>query len=151
MFPPFEFDFTFGVSNMDSMHTVTSVTMTPPAGDTLTPDHVTMALPPLHSWPFDSVLTGAAQGSTVCIDFEVTFSNGAVCTETICIDLPMCIIVLPGDFDLNGIVDVNDLMFIIGLWGEVCDGQDNDCSLGDADGSGVVDLGDLLIVLENWS
>ena len=44
VFAPFEFDFTFGVSNMDSMHTVTSVSMTPPSGDTLTPDHVTMAL-----------------------------------------------------------------------------------------------------------
>jgi hypothetical protein len=151
LFAPFEFDLSLGVSNMDSTHTITSVTMTPPAGDTLTPDHVTMALPPLHSWPFDSVLTGAAQGSTVCIDFEVTFSNGAVCTETICIDLPMCIIVVPGDFDFDGIVDVNDLMFIIGLWGEVCDGMDNDCTVGDADGSGVIDLGDLLIVLENWS
>jgi hypothetical protein len=150
-FAPFEFDLSFGVSNMDSTHTITSVTMTPPTGDTLTPDHVTMAVPPLHSWPFDSVLTGAAQGSTVCIDFEITFSNGAVCDETICIDLPMCIIVLPGDFDFDGIVDVNDLMFIIGLWGEVCDGQDYDCTVGDADGSGVIDLGDLLIVLENWS
>ena len=151
LFAPFEFDFTFGVSNMDSMHHITSVTMTPPAGDALTPDHVTMALPPLHSWPFDSVLTGAAQGSTVCIDFEITFSNGAVCTETICIDLPMCIVWVPGDFDFSGFVDVNDLMFMIGLWGEVCDGVDDDCDAADADNSGVIDLGDLLIVLENWS
>jgi len=150
-FAPFEFDLHLGVSNMDASHTVTSVTMTPPSGIALTPDHVSMALPPLHSWPFDSVLTGAAQGSTVCIDFEVTFSNGAVCTETICIDLPICIIVLPGDFDLDGFVTVDDLMFMIGLWGEVCDGRDDDCDAADADDSGVVDLGDLLIVLDNWS
>jgi hypothetical protein len=151
VFAPFEFDLTFGVSNMDSMHTITSVTMTPPAGKNLTPDHIAMALPPLHSWSFDSVLTGATQGSTVCIDFEITFSTGVVCTEMVCLDLPVCIIREPGDFDLNGLVDIDDLIFMIGLWGEVCDGIDNDCDSVDADESGVIDLGDLLIVLENWS
>ena len=151
VFAPFEFDFTFGVSNMDSMHTVTSVSMTPPSGDTMTPDHVTMALPPMHSWAFDSVLTGAAQGSTVCIDFEVTFSNGAVCTETICIDLPMCIIWEPGDFDFNELVNIDDLMMLIGAWGDRCDGLDNNCMTMDADGSGVIDMGDLLVVLGNWT
>ncbi|MDP7030343.1 MAG: hypothetical protein QF733_08995, partial [Phycisphaerales bacterium] len=150
-FAPWEFDLHLGVSNMDASHSITSVDMTPPAGMSLTPDHVTMSLPGMHSWPFDTVLTGAAQGSTVCIDFQVTFSNGAVCTETICIDLPVCIIHVPGDFDFNGIVDVDDLVLMIGRWGEVCDGVDEDCDDLDADQSGVIDMGDLLIVLENWS
>lgn len=148
--PPFDFDLHLGVSNMDAGSTITSVSMTPPAGTSLSPDHVSLALPPLHSWPFDSVLSGAHQGSTVCIDFEVTFSNGAVCTETMCIELPMCIIMVPGDFNFDGFVDVDDLMHLIGLWGEQC-GLDNDCDGADLDQSGEVDMGDLLEVLANWT
>ncbi len=149
--PPFQFDLHLGVSNMDSGSTITSVEMTPPAGTSLSPDYVSMSLPPLHSWPFDSILTGASQGSTVCIDFKVTFSNGAVCTETKCIELPMCIIMVPGDFDFDGFVNVDDLMFLLGMWGEVCDGVDQDCDIADIDESGEVDMGDLLEVLANWS
>jgi len=146
---PWDFDITIGVSNTDPTETIISVTMTSPTGTTLTPDHVTMALPPLHSWAFDTVLEGAAQGSAVCIDMDVQFSNGEVCNETLCIDLPTCSVT--GDFDFNGVVNVDDLMILIGLWGEVCDVDDNDCDVVDVDDSGVVDMGDLLVVLGNWT
>ena len=146
---PWDFDLTIGVSNMDPSEYITNVIMTSPSGTTLTPDHVAMSLPPLHSWSFDTVLEGAAQGSTVCIDMDVQFSNGDVCNETLCIDLPNCSII--GDFDFNGIVNVDDLMFLIGRWDQDCDDANGDCDGVDIDGSGVVDMGDLLVVLANWT
>lgn len=146
---PWDFDLTIGVSNMDPSEYITNVIMTSPSGTTLTPDHVAMSLPPLHSWSFDTVLEGAAQGSTVCIDMDVQFSNGDVCSEMLCIDLPNCGII--GDFDINGFVNVDDLMFLIGRWDEDCDDANGDCDGVDIDGSGVVDMGDLLVVLANWT
>ena len=146
---PWDFDLTIGVSNMDPSEYITNVIMTSPSGTTLTPDHVAMSLPPLHSWSFDTVLEGAAQGSTVCIDMDVQFSNGDVCNETLCIDLPNCGII--GDFDINGIVNVDDLMFLIGRWDQDCDDANDGCDGVDIDGSGVVDMGDLLVVLANWT
>ena len=146
---PWDFDLTIGVSNMDPSEYITNVIMTSPSGTTLTPDHVAMSLPPLHSWSFDTVLDGAAQGSTVCINMDVQFSNGDVCNETLCIDLPNCGII--GDFDINGIVNVDDLMFLIGRWDQDCDDANDGCDGVDIDGSGVVDMGDLLVVLANWT
>jgi hypothetical protein len=148
---PWNFDLTIGVSNNDSTETITSVTMTSPTGTTLTPDHVTMSLDPLHSWGFDTVLAGAAQGSTVCINMDVQFSNGDVCNETLCIDLPNCSIELPGDVNADGIVNIDELIEVISRWGEICDGTKNDCQGADLDGSGEVDMEDLLIVISNWS
>lgn len=148
---PWDFDLTIGISNMDPVETITSVTLAPPVGNTLTPDHVTMSLPPLHSWSFDTVLEGAAQGSTVCIDMEVRFGNGDICEETVCIDLPNCIIVLPGDLNADGLVNIDDLMEVISRWGEICDNTDNDCQGADLDQSGEVDMEDLLILIGNWS
>ena len=48
-------------------------------------------------------------------------------------------------------MNVDDLMFLIGLWGEDCGDANDDCDGVDIDGSGVVDMGDLLAVLANWT
>ena len=48
-----------------------------------------------------------------------------------------------GDADLDGYVNVNDLLIIIGYWG-------NDIPQGDLNGDGIVDVTDLLIVVGNW-
>lgn len=148
---PYDFELTLGVSNMDPNETITSVSMLPPAGTTLTPDHVSMALPPLHSWAFDTVLEGAAQGSTVCIDLEIGFHDGSVCLDTVCIDLPYCVIVVPGDIDLDGFVAIDDLMIVISRWGEQCDDASDHCQGADLDESGQIDMADLLMVIANWS
>ena len=53
---------------------------------------------------------------------------------------------VPGDLDGNGVVDVNDLLVIIGAWG-ICSG---DCPA-DLNGDGVVDVLDILEILAFWS
>jgi 6-phosphogluconolactonase (cycloisomerase 2 family) len=49
-----------------------------------------------------------------------------------------------GDINGDGVVDVEDLLILLGDWGE--SGSD-----ADLDGSGTVDVEDLLILLANWS
>jgi hypothetical protein len=53
-----------------------------------------------------------------------------------------------GDLDGNGVVDVYDLLIMLGAWGP-CDGQ-GACTA-DLNGDGEVDVIDLLILLGNWS
>jgi hypothetical protein len=48
----------------------------------------------------------------------------------------------PADLDGSGVVDVSDLLMLLGNWG----GSD----IGDIDGSGTVDVGDLLLLLGAW-
>lgn len=55
--------------------------------------------------------------------------------------------VLIGDIDLDGIVGFNDLVQVLGEWGE-CDPT---CCLADVNFTWEVDFNDLLIVLDNWS
>ena len=55
------------------------------------------------------------------------------------VDIQYC----DGDGDLNGVVDLGDLLAVIGNWG-------TSGPVGDVDGSGAVDLGDLLMVIGNW-
>ena len=50
----------------------------------------------------------------------------------------------PGDVDADGVVDVLDLIEVLGAWGP-CDGCPQDI-----DGNGVVDVLDLLLLLGNW-
>ena len=51
---------------------------------------------------------------------------------------------LAADLDGNGIVDVNDLLLVIGAWGQTG-------GTGDIDGDSVVGINDLLLVLESWT
>jgi hypothetical protein len=53
----------------------------------------------------------------------------------------------PGDLDGNGVVDVFDLLILLGEWGQCAD--PSDCPA-DLDNSGAVDVFDLLILLGNW-
>lgn len=47
------------------------------------------------------------------------------------------------DITDDGIVDVSDILAILGYWG-------SSIPAGDVDGNGVVDIGDLLMVISNW-
>lgn len=55
--------------------------------------------------------------------------------------------VLPGDLDYNGVVDVSDLLLLLGAWG-FCD-EPGPCRA-DIDGNRVVDVSDLITLLANW-
>jgi hypothetical protein len=52
-----------------------------------------------------------------------------------------------GDVDMNGIVDVNDLLALIGSFGELEVGG----PLADFNGDFLVDVSDLLALIGNWS
>jgi hypothetical protein len=52
----------------------------------------------------------------------------------------------PGDADINGLVDVDDLIAVILSWG-LCKAP----CLADFDGNGIVDVDDLILVILNWS
>jgi hypothetical protein len=54
---------------------------------------------------------------------------------------------LAGDVDMNGVVDVNDLLALIGSFGELEVGGE----LADFNGDFIVDVTDLLVVIGNWS
>ncbi len=45
----------------------------------------------------------------------------------------------------DGLVDVNDILVVIGAWATSCNG----CSE-DLDGSGFIDVNDLLLVIASW-
>jgi hypothetical protein len=149
--PPAEFGIDFSIANADDSDTIIGVSMNVPSLYTLSPANATMNLAPNTSGAFSTVLTGGTPGTMFCIDMEVQFKSDATCNVQVCFALPNCIVIPPGDFDGNGVVNVDDLMILIGAWGEVCDGVDNDCNGVDADGNGVVDMGDLLILLDNWT
>jgi hypothetical protein len=149
--PPHDYTLTVGVSNMDPVGVITAVDLSPPASMTATPSHIPMSIDPQHSWAFGTLLAGGTPGTTVCIDMVITFASGATCDDSVCFDLGYCSWI-PGDFDFNAMVNVDDLMILIGWWGTTCDrGIKQDCNLIDVDESGSVDMGDLLIVLDNWT
>ncbi|MDP6478562.1 MAG: hypothetical protein QGI75_00790 [Phycisphaerales bacterium] len=151
--PPAQYGITFYISNMDDSDTITGVNMSVPTLYSLSPANVSLSIPPNANGAFASTLTGGSPGDYFCIDMEIVFQSGESCTDTVCFTLPDCIIIVdpPGDFNGDGLVNVDDLMMLIGRWGEVCDGNDNDCLLIDLDDSGVIDMGDLLALLGNWT
>jgi len=52
---------------------------------------------------------------------------------------------VPGDANGDGIVSVDDILYIISLWGDSC----TDCSA-DLSGDGAIGVDDLLLVIANW-
>jgi hypothetical protein len=75
----------------------------------------------------------AVPGSDLTLD-DFCILDGLVTPET------------DGDVNLDGAVDVEDLLLLIGAWGP-CTGA---CPA-DVNGDGTVDVEDLLLLLGNWS
>jgi hypothetical protein len=78
----------------------------------------------------------------------VRISNPPGATENIEIDAVAAVKPrLPGDVDLDGIVNVNDLLAVIAAWGVRQPGSPPT----DFDNNGVVNVNDLLAVIAHWS
>ena len=144
--PPYDFEITLGVSNMDANETITHVQLTAPAGMTLTPSGFPMNLAPQHGWYVIPVLEGAYSGQELCLDALTTFHDGTTCETVICIELPSCN-TLPADINADGVVNVDDLMVLLGTFGDACSGG---CPA-DIDGDGEVTIDDLLVLVGAWS
>jgi hypothetical protein len=144
---PDDYELVLGISNMDALATITSVTLSPPSGMTLSPSVFAMNLPGQHSWSVTTVLSGAANGQDVCFDVTIIFDNGAVCEDVLCVDLPNCNIQVPGDLNADFVVDISDLLMLLEAFGADCaEGCDADLN-----GDGQVGVDDLLILVSNWS
>jgi len=82
--------------------------------------------------------------STICsneeyqIDSDEWIDGGGNSIAEVCFDDCHA-----SDITDDGIVDVSDILAIIGYWG-------SSIPAGDVDGNGVVDIGDLLMVVGNW-
>lgn len=61
------------------------------------------------------------------------------------VDMPIC---PGGDIDGNGTVNVDDLMALIGQWGNDCEGGE-DCT-GDLDGNLLINVDDLVLLIGVW-
>jgi len=149
MTPPYSWTLDIGVSNQDATNAIVGVAFTPGGSEVFSVGSMPMNLPPQHSWSVDPQVSGAAPGSTICFDVTVTFANGATCTEEACATLGYCGWI-PGDYDFDMLVGVDDLMVLIGAWGNQCGSDDGQCHLVDIDHDGAVGMGDLLMVLDRW-
>ena len=56
-----------------------------------------------------------------------------------------------GDVTGNGVVDVDDLLTVINVWGTCEPGEPCPADIAPIGGNGVVDVDDLLMVINNWS
>ncbi len=79
--------------------------------------------------PFDDD-SGASSGSVYVFEIGGPCANGC-----------------PGDINDDNMVDTQDLLSLLGVWG-ACP-PEGECPL-DLDGSGAMDVGDLLIILGGW-
>ena len=90
---------------------------------------------------------GACCGSDWCLDFtqKDCIAVGAIWTDasTTCNDEGVCQSDCLEDLNGDGLINVSDLLLVVGEWGS------ND-SATDIDGSGLVDTGDLLAVIAAW-
>jgi len=105
----------------------------------------------LGAWRTDSIEVGSEipASETIRLRFSVSdLDPGNVIeagVDAIRVINPVCDQPIPGDIDENGVVDVDDLLALLGAWG-AC----GDCPE-DIDDSGAVDVSDLLTLLSNWT
>ena len=100
--------------------------------------------------PPDGVLPVGADGKPLNLDFETgslkdwtaegdAFRDQPVKGDTVA---PR----RPGDVDLNGVVDLDDLFMLLNAWGEVVPGGPP----ADFNNNGVIDTDDLFTLINHW-
>ena len=103
--------------------------------------------------PAETTVTTAADGQ-VPASFMPT-SPGPILVEATLRDWPLTVHLKlfafsPADFDFNGIVDIVDLLDLLGAWGN-CPKPCPPTCIGDVNGDCVVDVQDLLALLADWT
>ena len=90
---------------------------------------------------------GACCGPDWCLDLTEADCSAVAGSwqgmDSLCVDPVICSVPCPEDLNGDGLIDVSDLLEIVGSWGS------NDPAL-DLDGSGTVDTPDLLAVIAAW-
>jgi hypothetical protein len=90
---------------------------------------------------------GACCGPDWCLDLTEADCSAVAGSwqgmDSLCVDPVICSVPCPEDLNGDGLIDVTDLLEIVGSWGS------NDPAL-DLDGSGTVDTPDLLAVIGAW-
>lgn len=66
--------------------------------------------------------------------------NAAIAWVNANLVVPPC----PGDVNFTGVVDIDDLLFVVNGWGA------SPCDPGDIDDDGVVNIDDLLVIINGW-
>jgi hypothetical protein len=86
----------------------------------------------------------AAGGAALAVAGDFTMAGGEPANR-----VALLRSALPGDLDGNGLVDVRDLLLLLGAWGD-CPDPPAACPA-DLDGDGSVGVTDFLILLADWT
>lgn len=93
--------------------------------------------------------TGFFAGLMSTEPFDAAVMRDWVAGDVFLDDLHFGVAGPPGDLNGDWLVDVSDLLILLGAWGS-CPLPPDPCP-GDIDGDGTAVVGDLLIMLANWS
>ncbi len=124
---------------------ITGLQITAPSGLTVSQDTFVGPFAPFSSYILNTEVFGATSGGTHCFEVTVSYHHGQSCTSLLCIEFPVCSEPCPGDVNGDMLIDINDLLSVLTVWGQSCTG----CPA-DTNGDGVVNIADLLSIIANW-
>jgi hypothetical protein len=130
------------VGNISNDWPVSSYSVTLPSSQVIMNEYVSMDITPWLS------LAGEGSGQTLSIRLDRTVTGDAGCTlGGIYLEIELVNVLLPGDANNDGMVDVGDLGILAANYGLTSDAA---WAQGDFNGDGKVDVGDLGILAANY-